>query len=387
MPSDDFIAASLFIAFLLPYIHFFPSNLGYVIALFSIIIIILASFITKVVIRVQGLAVFAVAIIISIQIFHLFSASASPLGLARPTVYILEFSALVYIFPQLVKARAAFRSIALISLILSVIALPTLFIGTIGPMEPWRGITTPIPGIDWRAPMHRSVLSNPNQFGLLTAVGALAAIYEGMNRTVRWYFVAIGLMISVLLTTSRGSILMLTVGSVVLLISYIFPTAQSREAILGVSIIGGGIIIGLILTQSVSLSGRGKLWSAAIGVAQNHLLIGHGAKDTGQLLAPHVSGDLVGSHTHNTYLRLLLTSGMIGAGVYAMTWISAFLIRLKGVNQPDGPLILGLTSGFIVNQMFEVYSIFGLSPTSFTAAITLGYAFSYVGEVPDESVA
>ena len=79
----------------------------------------------------------------------------------------------------------------------------------------------------------------------------------------------------------------------------------------------------------------------------------------------------IGDATHNSYLRIALISGIIGAFSYLVLVGGSIYQRYrKGINNIG---IFSIACGFLVVQLFESYTIFGFTAHSVINTLIIGY--------------
>ncbi|WP_323675852.1 O-antigen ligase family protein [Halorubellus sp. PRR65] len=256
-----------------------------------------------------------------------------------------------------------------------------------GPMEigpvtlvAWRGdISIPVVG---KIPMIRSVLQNPNQLGVLAAVGAGASLEEGLqqNSFKGWILFVLN-SFGLYLTTARGSILLLIIITSLYLIFYFYGKIFFRNMAI-LAMIGSIIIIlavwaaaSGIIPLPINFTGRPHIWDAALRAFGKSPIIGYGAGDTGTYLQPYVIEEFKGRHTHNSYFRLFLTAGAIGGLSYILLITKTILhqYRKTVTGGSQDILLFSIVLGIGVSQFFEAYSLFGIGLTTFIASVLYGF--------------
>lgn len=135
-----------------------------------------------------------------------------------------------------------------------------------------------------------------------------------------------------------------------------------------------GLFIVMMPVLGIDPSGRFTLWSGAIGYLSDNLsLLGSGvtAPHPDDLIEPYV-GDLAGNAVHNSYLTVMIKTGIVGVGAYIAIIGGSILsgvIRYKKVNVAA----LAIALGFAVHLWFETYPLFHNQTSSVYAALMFGY--------------
>lgn len=376
----------LLLGSLASYVYFIPSLLGYGltgIAYGAFIIYYFGS--SEAQLRVE-LHTYLIGVIFVLYAIHLYlgvvTGTSSPGSVLRVLVFVPLFFANVFLIPRVTSLQELLGIMARLGAVLVTIGL---FVVTLGPinlglfvLEPSRGNAI-IPMIG-QVPMMKSVLLNPNQLAIVTVFGAIGALIEVFQRKHRYSIILLCMNIGGLyLTTARGSI-----GTLVMIISIlIFYRVTGNVSIVGTASIAGVIlVIGSFLLATggyISIpveTGRFELWAGSFEALKHHPVIGFGPGDTGKYILPYVSGHVVGSHAHNSYIRLFLTTGLIGGVCYILFIVITIKNQFgRAVSGQEYEVILfALLVGLSFNQFFEAYSLFGTSITSTLPSIMFGFA-------------
>jgi O-antigen ligase len=211
-----------------------------------------------------------------------------------------------------------------------------------------------------------SIFSNPNTLGFFTLAGAVSALGEwqySRSRVAIVYLVISG--VGLALTNNRSGWLGLLVAFLVL-----FAFVIGGEDFVVISLIGGifltlgllavvfGVLPGPSIISELSFNGRREIWIEASRRFREAPLFGHGLQYGG---------------THNSYVRMFTSLGILGGILYLFISIgttvqSAQRIRLK----PELIITMFLTA-FMIIQMFEGISFIGVSIHSTIISIVTGY--------------
>lgn len=363
----------------LAYTHFLPQVIGYAAFLAAVVITGIIGIMEDGRIAATKASLLGLFVVLGVQTMHLIvSMPVAARDAVRPATHIIGALVLVLILPRIVRPRVFYRATTRTALVVVAIGLPVLFVGDIGPMQAWEGRFFPIPGVPWKAPMLRSVLFNPNQVAIISSIGAIAALHEYFKSPRYAPIVEIGvLFVGMWLTTGRASMLVFAAASIIVVAGHTTGPRSTRGVAIALVIVGAGGLVWLYYWSGISLSGRRVLWAASYQAFLERPVFGYGAGNTADYIAPYVSvPKYLESHTHNAYLRIALTSGVVGLVGYLVAFGSAFMNSLGQLDVEEGCLVLAIVVGIGVDQVFESFSIFGFSVTSLIAAATLGYGIT-----------
>jgi O-antigen ligase len=292
----------------------------------------------------------------------------------------------LFVIPAVLDRTALHDAIAYIAGAFVLIGLPTVFIGAYG----IAGFTiTPHhtnfeflgPGVVLNTPT--SVFDNPNYLSSVAAIGAVAAGAKlGRSRAL----LATGLVglnvIGVVLAGGRAGLLALVVAGVLYIIYHrLGRTAMATLVVLGALavVVGFAMVFSIIPGPStianINLGDRRIIWRAVYEAVADRPVIGWGPGDDSELLAAYLRDSVDVTTTHNSYLRVFLISGILGGGAYLALSISEVII---GVRRADSEAVFTflLLVAFLIIQLFEGMTIFGLSLLSILGALFVGYVQS-----------
>ena len=154
-------------------------------------------------------------------------------------------------------------------------------------------------------------------------------------------------------------------------ISMIFSAAGVTLAILGYFPVWEGL-------SPDSLTHRVGIWNAAISATLERPLTGWGYADTSEsidLYLPEYLSNLSRTYTtHNSYLRIFVSGGLI-SGVAYILFISAICYWGSNVSHRRDLFALCTATLLLIIHIFEIPTIFGPSMPSTLAGVCLGYIY------------
>ncbi|MFC6752980.1 O-antigen ligase family protein [Halorubrum tibetense] len=219
---------------------------------------------------------------------------------------------------------------------------------------------------------------NPNPLGELLFIGAVSSLVW-----VRRPYLKHGLfsvcVLGLFFAQSRAALLGFAAAIAVYLIGSAITREQFTQFIL-VSIAAGTtgylmllrLIPGPTIIEQVYLSGRLEIWYAAIDAIKAQPVFGHGPGDMPTIVGEFTSA-AVGAGIYNSFLRLFVTTGIIGGLCYLYIFLYSIVSHTKVIASRESLIVHALVIGFVVNELFSGNSIFGLSTTSVVGALLIGY--------------
>lgn len=347
--------------------------------------------------------------VLGLYLFH--AGTLSPVsGRAAYAIYtgVLFVMCLLFV-PQYVSRNAFLWTVAGLSGVLVLVGLPVYVIGAYSfgplPIRTWDA-TVGLAGVSTDIPVLRSAFPNPNTLGVLAFAGTVAALVLTVDgwRAWRWtpnptlldpfpetssdphnLFVAtvagsvLALnAIGLLLSMSRAGMLA-TVAAGAVYFAWVYD--GSRGLALGVATgLGGtllllwGIYAGLL---PLSPSSRFQLWEGALtAIGESPAAFGHGIVATGEFIAPYVAGSASGHAPHNAYLSTVVKVGIVGGAAYLLLTVGNILDAAVGTAtgvRPVSPAALALSTGFVVHQVFESYSLYHHGLSAILATLAFGF--------------
>lgn len=264
-------------------------------------------------------------------------------------------------------------------------------------------------GLVYGVPGYRtnSVFANPNTYGFLLIVCTISAVAHVANRGPSTAGVgALVLCVAAIVTSNSTAALMGTGFGLA-----VFTATVRRR--LAIALLAGGTlaVVGLIVGVSTGLlSGfpvlgpieelvgsllavRFVLWQASIERLLVDPLVGIGFADTASEIRPFVPDDgPIGYGTHNSYIHILLQTGLVGGSLYLLAVLYAVakaiysaLLDYRPAPTTNGigrwwPIyVLATLTAILVALVFESMTIGGLSLDSILVGLYLGLALSLSG--------
>lgn len=379
--------ALLLVVSVLPYTAMVPKVAGYAVSLLSLAAFAWASMALLDRLEVRRYVVLSLGAIWLIFAGHVVVGVATDTATAaqamRVPVFILSTFVGVLIVPNAVPRSYFSYVLSRLAAILVVVGLPTAVVGSYGlfgiQLHPWHE-TIQLPRTDITLGMVRSILRNPNAFGFVCMAGAFSAAAELWRRGTRTSAVLLATsLLGVTLSASRAAALGTAFGIGVLVAAVTFD-GRRYVAVVSVGWLALAVLVAMLLNLipavgpvgSIELTGRRVLWAGAAEAVARRPLVGYGPGDTGALIAPFVEGRYSGFNPHNSYVRLFVTTGVVGGVSYLLFVSMSLLQTLRG--GPEYAPLLALTSALAITQLFSAYSLFGIAVMSVVAAIAFGYA-------------
>ncbi len=190
-----------------------------------------------------------------------------------------------------------------------------------------------------------AVESDPNNLAMTLALALPMAWYLGVTYRqplLRWAcrgYLAVGL-VAVALTASRGGMLATMVALLIVPLSMTKLSPGRLAASIGVLGISGALavvyvpekIVQRLATtgtevEDLSLGGRFKIWEAGVNAFTQRPLTGYGPGGWRSAVAPWLGSDP--QVAHNSFLSVLVETGMVGLLLYLAMFAAVFLALLK----------------------------------------------------------
>jgi hypothetical protein len=98
-------------------------------------------------------------------------------------------------------------------------------------------------------------------------------------------------------------------------------------------------------------------------------------------MAPFAPDQYQGTSAHNSYLVVLLRTGLVGVLGYLVLTVWSF-VDAAFVRDRADPVMVGLVVAFAVHQLFEAYTIIQYSLGAVLAGLAVGYLVTGTSEFP-----
>lgn len=319
-------------------------------------------------------------LLLSIVTFLSVVANAS-IGVAGQSVVLLAFTVLnIFILPRIISLHHFLFIASRYSAILVFIGfLPYIGLNiqsSVFDLSLWGGRLYIYPDL---RPI-TSIFGNPNAFGFLTLVGALAALFEWQRFRSSSAIIFFGInFIGLVFTNYRSGWIAFFVA-----MSLFIVYSLGGRRLLALSIAGGisaftlillimfGVIPGPTRLTEISLGNRRPLWVGGVQAIRDQYLLGHGLGNTGTVLNQYTAPGIT-SGVHSTFIRMFMALGVVGGTMYIVFYLSVVLNSAKqATNYRLATIPVFLTAFFFV-QVFESHSFLGASLLSVPIALMMGY--------------
>ncbi|MHC3437907.1 O-antigen ligase family protein [Natrialbaceae archaeon A-gly3] len=321
-----------------------------------------------------GILVATVAIY-GIYLYHAASQPTNAELVARVFIFIPASFILIFVIPYMINEEDFLRIVSLVAGTAAIVGTPAAIVGDSLPIISVHTTTTVL-GVEFY--IIQSVLSNPNPLGELLFFGGIASLVWTKRSAVRRISFSVCI-IGLFLTQSRAAFL----GFAAAITVYVVGSAVDRRHFhqfillsLAFGMTGYLMLLRLIpgpaVIEQVYLAGRLDIWYAAIDAVKARPLFGHGPGDMPTIVGAFASGS-VGAGVYNSFLRLFVTTGVIGGLCYVYIFLYSITAHAKVIASREPLLIHALVIGFVVNELFSGNSIFGLSTTSVVGALLIGF--------------
>lgn len=335
-------------------------------------------------------AVLFISIIYLIQVSHItwnaFIGHHIISATLRTTTYVIFTSLGIFLIPYILDPDKFLWIISRFSVIMVLIGLPTAFIGSYSlaglEVTPWRwGYNLPLIFIspEFIQPV-KGVFDNPNLFGLLASVGlisSLGILHLSQRKKISISFAVLNF-IGVYLSGSRTAVFTAIFGTV-LYLAYIHQGKRS-VALIAFSVFSFWILFFIMffellpgpgIIQSVNLRGREYIWPATIEAVKTQPLFGHGAGAQSEFIRPFIEVEKYkNAPTNNSFLRMFLTTGILGGISYILFTGHVILSSLKSSDSIYSMSIVIIIMMITIHEFFASFSLFGSVGLSFISILT-----------------
>lgn len=262
------------------------------------------------------------------------------------------------------------KLIAGLSVVLTLVGLVMLAMETRTDQQLFEYVAGPVLGYEGYRIV--SVFSYWNTYGFMMMVGFLSTLYVYLEeRGPVWAFCLSIVFIGLVLSDGDASYVGVGVGGLFLVAGYSLY-AVFGFLVLGMLGTGAMIWTGQLQTLLESgFTGRIALWEASIRRLQEDPYVGIGFKDNATEIRPYSDWpNLAG--THNSYLHILLNTGVIAGSVYLLALGYGALRSVWNAASTWDLYVVGILAAILVHIFFESVTLGGLSMSSVFLGIYLG---------------
>lgn len=300
-----------------------------------------------------------------------------PLVFYRPIIDIIIITSTVLILPQAIDRIVFFNTVSIIAMITVLVGVPAVFFGPYSAFGeiigyPWRVSFVLLP-VDLY-PL-QSIYTNPNFLSVFLLGGTLASLYlYDLNPTKHSLFILLINGSGLLLTQSRSAIMAGTFATFGYLLYRLVGNVKFRLVIQGGSLLGlGGLLllgVGVGPLAELGLSGRREIWQASVDILLKKPFTGYGQVATSPLIESELG---ISKSPHNSYLRMFLTTGIIGGSAYLWIIISVLFYHVRLPLNREFVASFLLVLSIAIVMYFETFTLGGVGSSSILASISIGY--------------
>lgn len=364
-----------------------PTVLGDIAFLFTVVLfLIIAIGFTSAQFTVSRTESGLLLVIIAILFGHAFSNPSVPTVLENfqllrvpIIVFFLLFS--LYVVPQTVPVERAMWAISVVSAGIVLLGVPSLLLGPYSVLgvefAPYNDFDLPFSSITVPAMVSfyadANAMSKIALFGMFSS-GYLAATREKATYVVILFVTSFGLYMS----HSRGAMLAAVAGFGSILLYRRGPPLDRTGIVLFIvaSFVGYGMLFNLIpapeVIPTVPLSSRGSALEASFEAITRAPMLGHGLQDPGSVISPYISPSLSGLAPQNTFVYMVLTSGLLGATAYLLFIIRAILL-VPPERSSSNAILRGACISVFVIHFFSTVPLFSMNQSAFIGSLFFGY--------------
>ncbi|MDB9235813.1 O-antigen ligase family protein [Halorubrum ezzemoulense] len=257
------------------------------------------------------------------------------------------------------------------SAFLVIIGIPTLAMESysLGPIEitPWLyEFNLPPNLISGDINPIRSIFRIPNTLGLIASIGFFSSL--GLTITaatkIRISFTILNFL-GAYLNGSRSAFIFTLIGLVIFFVAIYLKCPISTFAVQSIfcSIFLPLIVFSIrpsLIPQFIDLTGRRTLWEASINAIKTNPLLGFGAGDQSAYIDTYIENEMHSEKgPHNSYLRMFLTTGILGGVSYVLFVLYVIINSSKAMRSIEEKTIVVIIIIFSLHQMFSSWAIFG----------------------------
>jgi hypothetical protein len=177
-----------------------------------------------------------------------------------------------------------------------------------------------------------------HQTGMLLVVALPFAVSLALQAGTRWRalsgaVLAVVFLIVAEINGSRGALIVMAVSCAAMgIVTFAKPAAGKRiavsvaAAVLVIMVVGFLVVNAPIMQGVQNLSGRERIWAAALRMSFDHPWLGVGPGAYAHHIGAYLPADNAGlSHPHNMVLHVSTETGIAGATLFLLLW--AWLVR------------------------------------------------------------
>jgi hypothetical protein len=298
------------------------------------------------------------------------------------TAYIVGSATTIFVIPSWFDRNYVFSVVSIISAVTVLIGLLTYAVGdfNVGSIT-IRNYTSiqPLRGWGISVPAMASYFQDANAMSKFALAGTFCSLYYYLGERSR---LGAGLLVvnslGLFLGNSRSALLGAMLGAMVFL-TYVRLGRRSLRVFL---LAGGSIAIptAVVLvspaTESffgISFSGRLFLWQKSLNAIAANPLLGAGIYEVGQTVNAYTALDIGGLAPQNSYLRVIVATGILGGSSYIGLLCWATLKHVSTVRTARDAVTLALFVAFLVVHFTDTVDPFGMNKNSMVFGLALGY--------------
>lgn len=305
-------------------------------------------------------------------------------SVAKTVAFAVFSPVCLFLVPKILDSKNYFHILSRVAAVTVLIGLPTAVSGSYSLLgyqvtpHIW-GFNLPVPFIPNNSikPI-TSVMDNPNVLGYLASVGFASSLFRVQKKSkIRLQLIVAS--INLLGAYLSGSRTALAVSLVVGVIAAVYYTLGPRIAWITALGTCTSVVYFLALNFELApgpealqadLRNRKYLWRATVQATEARPVLGFGAGRQSEFIKPFLSSGKEIHPPHNSYLRMFLTTGLLGGLTYIVLTGHVFA---RSLNRSPQPVLTCVVTAIILHQIFAGFSIFGLAFNSVIAAVSFGY--------------
>lgn len=379
---NEFALMAIVACSVLPYTTIFPKRISYLIVLVSYSVASVYLICKNPEIHASKKVLYPLLIISALLIGNSILNLAAD-SLVRTPIFIFAIFVNIFLIGGRIDINSFSKVVSLLGALFVIVGFPTVFLqeySLLGIELTSYYNSNRLLSVDFF--MLNSIMYNPNPFGQFVGIGTLCATWRYYTHRKKFSASLVGINgIGLLLTQSRGAIFATFVGAT-LAVLYVQRYDLFRVGTVVTIAFAGfftvGYIYGLDFLPNISFTRRLELWRAAVSASFESPIIGTGPGLTSETISPYLPSKYNVTVVHNSFLRILVSSGIIGLLSYLYIYLGTVKNLLKISRDPtSGFLVCLLVTGMIM-QLFESFSFLGISSSSILSAIILGLAVTQI---------